>query len=84
SLIDMGYSCVKPNGTFYLFPKAPIEDDKKFCNDAKQFNLLLVPYDTAIKMISTIDFNLFKKTDTLSILEPSAGCGILVATLVES
>lgn len=43
SLIDMGYSCVKPNGTFYLFPKAPIEDDKNFCNDAKQFNLLLVP-----------------------------------------
>ncbi len=43
SLIDMGYSCVKPNGTFYLFPKAPIENDKKFCNDAKQFNLLLVP-----------------------------------------
>ncbi|HDK5740525.1 TPA: pyridoxal phosphate-dependent aminotransferase [Clostridioides difficile] len=43
SLIDMGYSCVKPNGTFYLFPKAPIEDDKKFFNDAKQFNLLLVP-----------------------------------------
>lgn len=43
SLIDMGFSCVKPSGTFYLFPKAPIEDDKKFCTDAKQFNLLLVP-----------------------------------------
>ncbi|MCC0783477.1 pyridoxal phosphate-dependent aminotransferase [Clostridioides sp. ES-S-0108-01] len=43
SLIEMGYSCVKPSGTFYLFPKSPIEDDKKFCNDAKQFNLLLVP-----------------------------------------
>ncbi|MCC0725608.1 pyridoxal phosphate-dependent aminotransferase [Clostridioides sp. ZZV14-6045] len=43
SLIEMGFSCVKPSGTFYLFPKAPIEDDKKFCVDAKQFNLLLVP-----------------------------------------
>lgn len=43
SLIEMGFSCVKPSGTFYLFPKAPIEDDKKFCADAKQFNLLLVP-----------------------------------------
>lgn len=42
SLIEMGFSCVKPSGTFYLFPKAPIEDDKKFCADAKQFNLLLV------------------------------------------
>ncbi|QQY69003.1 pyridoxal phosphate-dependent aminotransferase [Clostridioides difficile] len=43
SLIDMGYSCVKPSGTFYFFPKAPIADAKNFCNDAKQFNLLLVP-----------------------------------------
>ncbi|MGO0905985.1 pyridoxal phosphate-dependent aminotransferase [Clostridioides difficile] len=43
SLIEMGFSCVKPSGTFYLFPKSPIKDDKKFCADAKQFNLLLVP-----------------------------------------
>ena len=42
-LISLGFSCVKPQGAFYLFPKSPIEDDKKFCEDAKQFNLLLVP-----------------------------------------
>jgi aspartate aminotransferase len=42
-LISLGFNCVKPQGAFYLFPKTPIEDDKKFCEDAKQFNLLLVP-----------------------------------------
>ena len=45
-LIELGFTCVKPQGAFYLFPKTPIEDDKKFCEDAKQFNLLLVPGST--------------------------------------
>ncbi|EKQ50585.1 MULTISPECIES: pyridoxal phosphate-dependent aminotransferase [unclassified Clostridium] len=45
-LISLGFTCVKPQGAFYLFPKSPIEDDKKFCEDAKQFNLLLVPGST--------------------------------------
>jgi len=42
-LISLGFTCVMPQGAFYLFPKTPIEDDKKFCEDAKRFNLLLVP-----------------------------------------
>lgn len=42
-LTSLGFTCVNPQGAFYLFPKTPIEDDKKFCEDAKQFNLLLVP-----------------------------------------
>lgn len=42
-LINLGFSCIKPSGTFYLFPKSPIDDDIKFCEDAKKFNLLLVP-----------------------------------------
>lgn len=42
-LTDLGFTCVKPEGTFYLFPRTPIENDKKFCEDAKKFNLLLVP-----------------------------------------
>ncbi|AOR24621.1 pyridoxal phosphate-dependent aminotransferase [Clostridium taeniosporum] len=42
-LINLGFECLKPQGAFYLFPKTPIEDDKKFCEDAKKFNLLLVP-----------------------------------------
>lgn len=42
-LTKIGFSCVKPNGSFYLFPKSLIEDDVKFCQDAKKFNLLIVP-----------------------------------------
>lgn len=42
-LTKIGFSCVKPNGAFYLFPKSLIEDDVKFCQDAKKFNLLIVP-----------------------------------------
>lgn len=42
-LTKIGFSCVKPNGAFYLFPKSLIEDDVKFCQDAKKFNLLVVP-----------------------------------------
>lgn len=42
-LIEIGFTCLKPQGAFYLFPRSLIADDKKFCEDAKQFNLLLVP-----------------------------------------
>ncbi|WP_058485768.1 pyridoxal phosphate-dependent aminotransferase [Defluviitalea phaphyphila] len=45
-LINLGFKCIKPKGAFYLFPRTPIEDDKKFCEDAKKFNLLLVPGST--------------------------------------
>lgn len=42
-LVDIGFSCVKPQGAFYLFPKSLIADDKQFAHDAKKFNILLVP-----------------------------------------
>lgn len=42
-LIELGFNCIKPQGAFYLFPRTLIEDDKQFCADAKQFNVLLVP-----------------------------------------
>lgn len=42
-LTSLGFECIKPEGAFYLFPKALIEDDKAFCEAAKAFNLLLVP-----------------------------------------
>lgn len=43
ALIQMGFSCVKPEGAFYLFPKALEEDANKFCEKAKKYDLLLVP-----------------------------------------
>ena len=42
-LIAAGFECVKPQGAFYLFPKALEPDDYAFCERAKKFDLLLVP-----------------------------------------
>lgn len=42
-LISIGFECIKPEGAFYLFPKTLIEDDKKFAQIAKKYNILLVP-----------------------------------------
>lgn len=41
-LIETGYECEKPQGAFYLFPKAPIADDVAFCNRAINHRLVLV------------------------------------------
>ena len=46
SLSRMGYRCVRPDGAFYLFVQAPIEDSVAFSNVAKTFGLLLVPGDS--------------------------------------
>ena len=44
-LNNMGYQCVKPNGAFYLFVKALEENAVNFSENAKKFNLLVVPAD---------------------------------------
>lgn len=38
-----GYSFIKPEGAFYLFPKSPIADDLKFVNMLLEENILAVP-----------------------------------------
>lgn len=43
SLISYGFTCVKPEGAFYLFVKSPVADEKEFCEAAKKYNLLIVP-----------------------------------------
>ena len=45
ALTEMGFSCVKPDGTFYMFPQSLEPDAVAFCNKAKEFDLLLVPGD---------------------------------------
>ena len=42
-LIDAGFTCVKPQGAFYLFPKCLEDDDYAFCKRAQKYDLLLVP-----------------------------------------
>jgi aspartate aminotransferase len=42
-LTEMGYSVVKPQGAFYLFPQSPIEDDVAFVDALQRWNVLTVP-----------------------------------------
>ena len=45
-LVELGFSCVKPGGTFYIFPRALEEDAVAFCKKALKYDLVLVPSDT--------------------------------------
>lgn len=45
-LTELGFSCVKPGGTFYIFPKALEEDAVLFCQKALKYDLILVPSDS--------------------------------------
>ena len=42
-LTNMGYSLIKPQGAFYMFPKSPIEDDVQFTEELKENRVLEVP-----------------------------------------
>jgi aspartate aminotransferase len=43
ALTDIGYSVVRPDGAFYMFPRSPIEDDVAFVDQLKQHRVLVVP-----------------------------------------
>ncbi len=43
SLSSYGYQIIKPEGAFYLFPKAPIEDDVAFVKELQSKRILTVP-----------------------------------------
>ena len=45
ALREYGFSCVHPDGAFYLFVKSPEPDANAFCERAKKYDLLLVPGD---------------------------------------
>ena len=45
-LVELGFTVVKPGGTFYIFPKALEEDAKAFSKKALKYDLILVPADT--------------------------------------
>ena len=42
-LQECGFTCIKPEGAFYMFVKSPIADEKAFCEAAKKYNILIVP-----------------------------------------
>ena len=43
NLTGMGYSVVKPQGAFYLFPRSPLPDDEAFVAALQEYNVLVVP-----------------------------------------
>lgn len=45
ALRGYGFSCVQPDGAFYLFVRSPEPDANAFCERAKKYDLLYVPGD---------------------------------------
>ena len=43
ALTEYGFSCIRPQGAFYLFVKSPLEDEAQFCRICKEHNILVVP-----------------------------------------
>ena len=43
NLVNMGYSVIKPQGAFYLFPRALIDDDVTFVKELLEHNVITVP-----------------------------------------
>jgi aspartate aminotransferase len=43
NLVKMGYSLVKPQGAFYMFPKSPVGDEIEFVDALREWNVLAVP-----------------------------------------
>lgn len=44
-LTKYGFTCVNPDGAFYLFMKAPTGDANEFCERAKNYEIIFVPSD---------------------------------------
>ena len=42
-LVNMGYSVMKPQGAFYMFPESPIDDEVAFVKELRDLNILTVP-----------------------------------------
>ncbi|EDS76975.1 aspartate aminotransferase [Clostridium botulinum C str. Eklund] len=67
NLTKLGFECVKPEGAFYLFPKALIDDDVEFVKRAMKYNLLLVPGSGFgcpgyFRLSYCVDFNMIKNS----------------------
>jgi aspartate aminotransferase len=45
-LVELGFTVVRPGGTFYIFPKALEDDAIAFSKKALKYDLVLVPGDS--------------------------------------
>lgn len=43
SLTEYGFTCVNPQGAFYLLVKSPVEDEAVFVAKAKEYHIVMVP-----------------------------------------
>jgi len=43
NLVKMGYSVIRPQGAFYMFPKSPLEDDVTLVKELQNWKVLTVP-----------------------------------------
>lgn len=41
-LTKIGYTCIKPQGAFYLWLRSPVEDENVFVQAAKKYNIIMV------------------------------------------
>jgi aspartate aminotransferase len=64
ALIRIGYECVKPQGTFYIFPRTPIADDIAFVSLLAEEGVLTVP-GTGFGMPGHIRISLTVDRDTV-------------------
>ncbi|QTQ16448.1 pyridoxal phosphate-dependent aminotransferase [Treponema parvum] len=42
-LTRLGFTCLKPQGAFYLFLKSPVSDEADFVAEGKKHNILMIP-----------------------------------------
>lgn len=42
-LTKLGFTCVRPEGAFYLWLKSPVPSEKEFVDAARKYNILMVP-----------------------------------------
>ncbi|MTI84706.1 MAG: pyridoxal phosphate-dependent aminotransferase [Firmicutes bacterium] len=62
-LTGLGFEMVKPEGTFYLFPRCPLPDDEEFIQTALKYNILVVPgFAFGMPGYYRLSFSVAKKT----------------------
>lgn len=42
-LTGLGFTCIRPDGAFYLWVKSPVEDESAFVAEGKKLRILMVP-----------------------------------------
>ena len=67
SLCEYGFTCVKPDGAFYLFVKSPTGDAISFYEKAKEHEILIVPCDDFgvegyVRIAYCVDYNRIKNS----------------------